>query len=85
MTDPKELSNLTMSRKECPKCGATWINGEHRWYTGAVGSEEDLAGLVCIKLGDSQWINPMRGDETGDTWEKRMATIKGLSPDEKES
>ena len=41
------LSDLSMSRKECPKCGATWINGQHKWATGMEGSERDLAGLVC--------------------------------------
>ena len=28
MTNDKELSNLKLERKECPKCGATWINGK---------------------------------------------------------
>ena len=47
MTD-KELSNLSMDRKECPKCGALWLNGQHYWSgTGKLGNELDLAGLVC--------------------------------------
>ena len=74
-----------MDIKKCPKCEATWISGQHYWSTGALGDPHDLAGLVCNKYADSQCINPMRGDETGDTWEKRMATIRGLSPDEEES
>ena len=56
----RELSDLSMSRKECPKCGATWINGQHKWATGMEGSERDLAGLVCNNLGDNTCINPKR-------------------------
>lgn len=80
MTNDRELSNLTLSRKECPKCRAIWINGEHYWSgTGNKGSELDLAGLVCNKLGDSQCINPMKGMDGGDTWEKRFDTLeKGM-------
>ena len=48
-----EFSDLKLERKSCDKCGATWINGQHIWSgTGAVGNEDDLAGLVCNKLGD---------------------------------
>ena len=58
------------------KCGAVWINGEHRWSgTGNKGSELDLAGLVCNKLGDHQCINPMKGTEGGDTWAKRLEDL----------
>ena len=67
----REFSDLKLQRKECEKCGAVWINGEHRWATGAPGNEKDLAGLVCNNLGDEKCINPCRGDTTGDTWEKR--------------
>ena len=74
--EDKELSDLTMSRVECPKCGAIWINGEHRWSgTGNKGSELDLAGLVCNKHGNFQCINPMKGQEGGDTWAKRMEDL----------
>ena len=48
----RELSDLTLDRKECEKCGATWINGQHVWRgTGNTSdsSEADLAGLVCNK------------------------------------
>ena len=31
MTNDRELSDLKLERKECPKCGAVWINGEHIW------------------------------------------------------
>ena len=34
----RELSDLKLERKECPKCGATWINGQHIWSgTGNIG------------------------------------------------
>ena len=76
MSSDRELSNLSLSRKECPKCGAVWINGEHRWSgTGNRGSEIDLAGLVCNNHGDEQCINPMKGKDGGDTWEKRMEDL----------
>ena len=76
MEDDRQFSDLSMSRAECPKCGATWINGEHRWSgTGVKGSELDLAGLVCNKLGDFQCINPAKGKDGGDTWEKRMEDL----------
>ena len=60
-----------MGNKECPKCGATWIDGNHVWGTGKPGNELDLAGLVCNKLGNDQCINPMRGTNGGQTWEDR--------------
>ena len=80
--DNKELSDLTMSRAECPKCGAIWINGEHRWSgTAAKGNELDLAGLVCNKLGNHQCINPKRGQEGGDTWAKRLEDLEKMEFD----
>jgi len=71
----REFSDLSLSRKECPKCRAVWMNGKHMWATGAKGNELDLAGLVCNKLGDSQCINPARGKDGGDTWEKRLEDL----------
>ena len=77
MTDDRELSDLTLERKECPKCGAVWINGQHYWSgTGNKGNELDLAGLVCNNLGDNQCINPVRGQDGGDNWEKRMEDLE---------
>jgi hypothetical protein len=78
----KEMSDLSMSRKECSKCGAVWINGQHTWATGAKGNEDDLAGLVCNNLGDHQCINPRRGSEFGDTWEKRFDALEKLEGDD---
>ena len=77
MTDDRELSDLTLERKECPKCGAVWINGQHYWSgTGNKGNELDLAGLVCNNLGDNQCINPVRGQDGGDSWDKRMEDLE---------
>ena len=72
----REASDVTMSRKECPKCQAVWINGEHYWSTGAKGNELDLAGLVCNNYGDDSCINPIRGEDGGDTWEKRVGDME---------
>lgn len=75
MTD-KEMSDLSVTRAECPKCGALWINGEHYWSgTGKKGNELDLAGLVCNKLGNFQCINPKKGLDGGDTWAKRLEDL----------
>ena len=77
MTDDRELSDLKLERKECPKCGAVWINGQHYWSgTGNKGNELDLAGLVCNNLGDNQCINPVRGQDGGDSWDKRMEDLE---------
>jgi len=68
----REMSDLSMSRAECPKCGAVWINGQHYWSgTGKKGNELDLAGLVCNRLKKKK-----KGDDGGDTWEKRMADLE---------
>jgi len=46
MTDPKEVSSFSMERKECEKCGAVWLNGQHMWTgTGQKGNELDLAAI----------------------------------------
>lgn len=81
----REMSDLSVSRAECPKCGAVWINGQHYWSgTGTKGSDLDLAGLVCNKLGNHQCINPRRGDDGGDTWTKRMEDLDDFSKDHKD-
>ena len=76
-----DFSDLKVERKECEKCGATWINGKHVWRgTGASSdsSELDLAGLVCNKYGNDQCINPMKGTDGGQTWEYRAGYIDGM-------
>ena len=88
MENDREFSDLTMSRAECPKCGAIWMNGQHYWSgTGVLGDPHDLAGLVCNKYGNHQCINPCKGSDSGDTWEKRMADLDafGKKYDEGES
>jgi len=80
MTD-RELSDLKIERKECPKCGAIWINDEHYWSgTGKKGNELDLAGLVCNKLGDETCINPCNSMEGGVTWEQRLTELEQDHP-----
>ena len=75
----KETSDFSLERKECPVCGAVWLNGQHRWATGKVGSEEDLSNLVCGLKDDPKCINPKHkvGHIYGeaDSWEKRNKFI----------
>jgi len=57
MESSRQTSDLKLDRKECPKCGAVWLNGQHIWTgTGKPGNDLDLAGLVCNKLGNEQCI-----------------------------
>lgn len=69
--DMSNLSDFSLKRTECPKCGAIWLNRQLFWATGAKGKEEDLAGLVCQMVKSSECINPKKNVESGDTWEKR--------------
>ena len=88
MTNDKELSDLKLERKECPKSGATWINGKHVFRGTAASydkSELDLAGLVCNKLGDEHCINPVKGKEGGTSWEYRAGYIDGVYASKKKS
>ena len=85
MENNREFSDLTMSRTECPKCGATWLNGQHYWSgTGRLGDPHDLAGLVCNKFGNHQCINPVKGSDSGDTWERRLADLEKFGGDQAE-
>ena len=80
--DNKELSDLSVERKECLKCGALWINGEHYWSgTGKKGNELNLAGLVCNNHGDETCINPCVGMEGGVTWVERLTQLHYESSD----
>jgi len=73
---------MTSDIRECPKCGARWIDGQHYWSgTGKLGNELDLAGLVCNKLADERCINPVRGEEGGITWEDRLVGLGKLEDD----
>lgn len=81
MSSDKEMSDLTITRAECPKCGAVWINGQHYWSgTGKLGNELDLAGLVCNKFGNFQCINPKKGSDGGDTWAQRLEELENDHP-----
>ena len=77
--EDKKLSDFKMERNECPKCGATWLNGQHYWHTGVKGDPETLSNLVCGTAGDYTCINPShkKGHIYGekDTWEKRAKFI----------
>jgi len=77
MDNPTEFD---ISRKECPHCGAVWLDGKHIWRgTGAstLNSELDLASLVCNTPhgNPGQCINPKKGEEGGDTWAKRESDL----------
>ena len=68
-----------MQRKECEKCGAVWLDGQHYWHTGAAGDNKTLSNLVCGIVESNLCINPehKKGHIYGeaDTWEKRRAFI----------
>jgi hypothetical protein len=81
--EERELSDLNIQRKQCERCGATWLNGVHMWRTGYKGNELDLAGLVCNTVNDPKCINPLKGEEGGDTWELRRAFISAVTQEMK--
>jgi hypothetical protein len=65
-----------MENKTCPKCGATWIDGQHYWTgTNKKGNETELASLVCDKFGDDSCINPVKGSTDGKGWEERFNSM----------
>lgn len=81
--EDREFSDLKLNRKECPHCGAVWLNGQHIWSGTGVrkdGSELDLAGLVCNTDygGGDLCINPCKGVSGGQTWEKRSNGLEQL-------
>ena len=61
--------------KVCPKCDATWIEGQLYWSTGKEGCPHDLAGLLCNGYNDDSCINPCKGSTSGQTWEIRRAML----------
>lgn len=73
-----DLSDLSIDRKECSKCGAIWLNQQHYWATGSKGNELDLAGLVCNQANSKECINPRKGEKGGDTWDKRLEFLKTI-------
>ena len=76
MTADEKVSDLVIKRDQCPKCGAVWLNNRHVWATGNKGDELDLAGLVCNRANSPDCINPKKGLEGGDTFEKRLNFIE---------
>ena len=65
-----------MSNRNCPVCGAKWIDGQLYWATGKPGKDLDLNALVCRKLPSEKkpnCINPCQGLDGGVGWEERMA------------
>jgi len=69
-----------METKTCAVCGAHWMEGQLYWSTGAKGTDQDLAGLVCNSLPsdkEPQCINSAKGDTTGQTWEYRRGFVDG--------
>ena len=64
--------------KVCPKCDATWIEGQLYWSTGKEGCPHDLAGLLCNGYDDDSCINPCKGSTSGQTWEHRRAMLDSI-------
>lgn len=65
-----------MSNRQCPVCGAHWVDGQLYWATGKPGSDLDLNALVCRKLPSekaAKCVNPSQGMEGGIGWAERMA------------
>jgi hypothetical protein len=68
-----------MENRNCPTCGATWIDGQLYWATGKTGRDIDLAALVCNRLPPEKverCVNPCKGQDGGIGWEERMKIIE---------
>ena len=64
-----------MSNRNCPVCGAKWIDGQLYWATGKPGKDADLNALVCRRLPPEKatnCVNPSQGCEGGVGWEERL-------------
>jgi len=71
-----------METRTCPKCKATWIDGQHYWTgTNKKGNETELASLVCDKFGNDSCINPCKGTTDGKGWENRLNNMDAIDKD----
>jgi hypothetical protein len=64
-----------MSNRNCPICGAHWVDGQLYWSTGKPGRDEDLNALVCRRLPSEKakgCVNPSKGCDGGIGWEERL-------------
>jgi hypothetical protein len=64
-----------MSNRNCPICGAHWVDGQLYWATGKPGSDLDLNALVCRRLPAEKakgCVNPCQGADGGIGWEERL-------------
>ena len=70
-----------MSNRQCPVCGAHWVDGQLYWATGKPGSDLDLNALVCRRLPAekaAKCANPSQGMDGGIGWEERMAMTEEM-------
>lgn len=68
-----------MSNRNCPVCGAHWVDGQLYWSTGKPGKDLDLNALVCRRLAPEKaqgCVNPAKGKEGGIGWEERMKILE---------
>jgi hypothetical protein len=68
-----------MSNRNCPVCGAHWVDGQLYWATGKPGKDADLNALVCRKLTPEKQegcANPAKGTEGGIGWEERIKILE---------
>jgi hypothetical protein len=64
-----------MSNRNCPVCGAHWVNDQLYWSTGKPGKDADLNALVCRRLTAEKaegCVNPCKGQDGGIGWEERL-------------
>jgi hypothetical protein len=64
-----------MDNRNCPICGAHWVNDQLYWSTGKPGKDIDLNALVCRRLAPEKavgCVNPAKGKDGGIGWEERL-------------